>query len=99
MARPGLRRTSLPQKNRPCGRLCGSKLTMDVACRNMMRHARIGIHQAFRLSSLNPARAVGLDSEVGSIALGKRADLVLVDDAMQLYSVWKNGEWIGGQPT
>ena len=70
---------------------------MDVACRNMMRHTGIGVSQAFRLASLNPARAVGLDGEVGSIAPGKRANLVLVDDTMHVFNVLLNGEWIGGQ--
>lgn len=79
------------------GGLSGSKLTMDVACRNMMRHTGIGVSQAFRLASLNPARAVGLDGEVGSIAPGKRANLVLVDDTMHVINVLLNGEWIGGQ--
>lgn len=79
------------------GGLSGSKLTMDVACRNMMRHTGIGVSQAFRLASLNPARAIGLDGEVGSIAPGKRANLVLVDDTMHIFNVLLNGEWIGGQ--
>lgn len=79
------------------GGLSGSKLTMDVACRNMMRHTGIGVSQAFRLASLNPARAVGLDGEVGSIAPGKRANLVLVDDTMHVFNVLLNGEWIGVQ--
>ena len=79
------------------GGLSGSKLTMDVACRNMMRHTGIGVSQVFRLASLNPARAVGLDGEVGSIAPGKRANLVLVDDTMHVFNVLLNGEWIGVQ--
>ena len=81
------------------GGLCGSKLTMDVACRNMMRHAGIDVVQVFRMASLNPARAVGLDGEVGSIVPGKRANLVLMDETMHLFGVWIHGEWIGGQPS
>ncbi len=80
------------------GGLSGSKLTMEVACRNMMRHAGIDVVQAFRMASLNPARAVGLDGEVGSIAPGKRANLVLADDSMHLFGVWIDGERIDGQP-
>ena len=79
------------------GGLCGSKLTMEVACRNMIQHTGIGICQAFRFASLNPARAVGLDAEVGSIAIGKRANLVIVDDGMQLHNVLFEGEWVGAQ--
>ncbi len=62
------------------GGLCGSNLTMAVACRNVMAHTNCGIAQAFILASLNPAKALGLDSEIGSIEKGKKANLVFVDD-------------------
>lgn len=81
------------------GGLCGSKLTLDVACRNMMRHTGVDICQSFRFASLNPARAVGLDADVGSIAVGKKANLVLVDDEMLLSGVWMEGEWMGARQT
>ncbi|MFL6857280.1 MAG: amidohydrolase family protein [Allosphingosinicella sp.] len=35
--------------------------------------------EALRISSLNGARYLGRDTEIGSVAVGKRADLVLVD--------------------
>lgn len=78
------------------GLLYGSKLTMDVACRNMMRHTTAGLCQVFKMASLNPARAVGLDEEVGSIAPGKRANLVLCDDRVHIYAVLLNGEIVSG---
>lgn len=76
------------------GGLCGSNLTMELACRNMMRHAGIDLCQAFRMSSLNPARAIGLDHQIGSIAVGKRANLVITDGEMNLYGVLLEGEWM-----
>lgn len=78
------------------GLLYGSKLTMDVACRNMMRHTTAGLCQVFKMGSLNPARAVGLDESVGSIAPGKRADLVLCDDQVQIYAVMLGGKIVSG---
>lgn len=73
------------------GGLCGSKLTMDVACRNMMTHTPAGICEVFRMGSLNPARAVGLGHEIGSIEPGKRADLVFVDDQFHVSRVMLGG--------
>ena len=45
----------------------------------------------------NPARAVGLDQELGSVEIGKRADLLLVDAAEgkpAVKQVFVNGECI-----
>lgn len=74
------------------GGLSGSKLTMDVACRNIMTHTNCGIAQAFVMASLNPAKAIGMDSEIGSIEKGKNADLVFVDDRFNVKHVMLNGE-------
>ena len=74
------------------GRLAGSKLTMDKACRNIMAHTNCGIAQAFVMASLNPAKVIGMDDEIGSIDIGKRADLVFVDDKFNVKQVMLNGE-------
>ena len=76
----------------PFGDIAGSKLTMDVALRNVMKHTGVGISDAFKMASLNPARAIGLDSEIGSIAIGKRADLVIVDTEVNVDTVILGGE-------
>ena len=39
----------------------------------------INAHQALRMATLNGAKALGLDAEIGSVALGKQADLVAFD--------------------
>jgi len=36
--------------------------------------------EAFRLVTLNPARALGLDDALGSIEPGKTADLIVIDE-------------------
>lgn len=74
------------------GGIAGSKLTMDQACRNIMSHTNCGIAQAFLLASTNPARLLGMDDKIGSIALGKTADLVFVDDRFHVKKVMLNGE-------
>lgn len=74
-----------------CG-LSGSKLTMNVACRNMMSHTNCGIAQAFLMASRNPARVIGLEDEIGTIEPGKRADLVFVDDVFQVKNVILGGK-------
>jgi len=76
------------------GGINGSKLTMDQACRNLMTHTNCGITQAFLLASRNPARALGMDHEIGSIAVGKKANLVLVDDRFRVQKVLLEGQLV-----
>ena len=76
------------------GDLCGSKLTMDKACRNLMKHTNCGIAQAFLAASRNPARVIGLDDEIGSITVGKKANLVFVDDLFNVKKVMLEGKFI-----
>lgn len=73
------------------GLLDGSLLTMDIVLRNFMKHTGASLSQAFKGTSLNPARMIGLDSEVGSIAEGKRANLVFLDDEYMLKHVMLDG--------
>ncbi len=76
------------------GGIAGSKLTMDVACRNIMSHTNCGICQAFLMAATNPAKAVGIDDEIGSLEEGKRANLVFVDDMFNVNKVMLNGQFM-----
>lgn len=74
------------------GEIAGSKLTLDIACRNMIRHTGASLTDVFRFASYNPATAVGF-SDRGEIAPGKRADLITVDHKMNVYNVILEGEF------
>lgn len=76
------------------GGIAGSKLTMDIACRNIMTHTNCGIAQAFIMASLNPAKVIGMDDEIGSLEVGKRADIVLVDDRFNVKQVFLGGKLV-----
>ena len=73
------------------GHLAGSHLTLDSACRNLMAHTGYGLCHAIRMASLNPAKLLGLDRELGSIALGKKANLLLIDDLVHVKKVFLAG--------
>lgn len=73
------------------GEIAGSKLTLDIACRNMMVHTGASVCDVFRFASYNPARALGF-ADRGEIAVGKRADLVVVDHLMGMHRVFIEGE-------
>jgi len=60
------------------GSIAGSVITMLDAVR-MMRAIGSGDSEIARMTSLNPARVLGIDDDCGSIQEGKRADLVALD--------------------
>lgn len=74
------------------GEIAGSKMTLDIACRNMIKHTGASLVDVFKFASYNPCRAVGFFDR-GEIAVGKRADLVLVDHRMKVCRVMLNGKW------
>lgn len=75
------------------GEIAGSKLTLEVACRNMMKHTGASIVDVFRYASTNPSNAVGF-TDRGRIAKGLRADLVICDHRMNIKSVILKGEFV-----
>ncbi len=74
------------------GEIAGSKLTLEVACRNMMKHTGASIVDVFRYASTNPSKAVGF-ADRGEIRRGLRADLVICDHQMNIKSVILKGEF------
>ena len=50
--------------------------------------------QAWSLGSLHPATRYGLDGEIGGLGGGRRADLVLLDDDMEVCNTWYGGELV-----
>ncbi|MBR4016795.1 MAG: amidohydrolase family protein [Oscillospiraceae bacterium] len=75
------------------GGIAGSKLTLDVACRNMMKHTGASLVDVFNFASYNPAKCYGM-TDRGEIAVGKRADLIFVDHKMNVKKVILKGETV-----
>jgi len=76
------------------GSIAGSTLTMDVAFRRTVQELGLSLPEASRVTSLTPARVLGLDGRKGSIAAGKDADLVVLTDALEVAGVLRHGEWV-----
>jgi N-acetylglucosamine-6-phosphate deacetylase len=49
--------------------------------------------EAIRMTTLTPARAIGEDASIGSIAPGKRADLAIFEDDFSAWRVMIGGRW------
>lgn len=72
------------------GEIAGSKMTLDISCRNMIKHTGASLVDVFQFASYNPAVATGFFDR-GEIAVGKRADLVFVDHTMKVKRVVLKG--------
>ncbi len=77
------------------GQLSGSKLTMDKAFKNMHRYTGAPVVDLFKMASTNPAKAVKLFDTVGSLESGKAADIVFLDEELNLRKALLGGEFLG----
>lgn len=73
------------------GTLAGSVLTMNGALRNLMQFTGVPLEKAWRTASYNQAAALGMLHDRGSIEKGKYADLVLVDQEINVLMTVKKG--------
>ena len=74
------------------GKLAGSVLTLDRAIRNVMNFAGWPLQQAVKLATLNPAQRLGISDQRGLLALGRRADLVVLTPEGQVAHTIIGGE-------
>jgi len=73
------------------GKLAGSTLTLDRALRNVVALG-VPLADAVRMLTLNPATLLGIPFKKGSLRVGADADILLLDETLQLANVWVRGE-------
>jgi N-acetylglucosamine-6-phosphate deacetylase len=64
---------------------------MNEAVANCLSMMEIGLEDALAMASLTPARFLGLEGEFGRIAAGWRADLVALDERINIHRTWIAG--------
>lgn len=73
------------------GRLAGSNIDMASCVRNAVAMLHLPLAEAARMASFYPAQFLGLGAELGRIAPGYRANLVVADDALNVSETWIDG--------
>lgn len=76
------------------GTLAGSVLKMNLAVKNVMKFLNLPLEEVVKYATINPARNLHIDSEVGSIKVGKRANLVVVDENLNVIMTIRDGKVI-----
>ena len=67
---------------------------LDAGCgsgRNMVELAGVPLVEAVQMATLNPARALGLEKQKGTLAAGADADLVILDDTLNVIRTFVGG--------
>jgi N-acetylglucosamine-6-phosphate deacetylase len=71
--------------------LAGSTLTMDEAFRRAVHDGGFTMVEAAQVTALTPAHALGIADRTGSLETGKPADLVVLDESLQVVQVYRRG--------
>ena len=73
------------------GAIAGGTAHLVDVLRLAVREAGVDLVAAVRAASTVPARVLGMQDEIGSLAAGRRADLLLVDAALRPVTVVRGG--------
>ena len=73
--------------------IAGSTLTMGQAVKNVVRFAGVSVVEASQMASENQARLLGLPGVTGRIITGGLADLVVLDDDLDVRGTMVGGDW------
>lgn len=74
--------------------IAGSVATMDRLIRTMVQKAEIPLADAIRMASETPAKVMGVYDRKGSLQKGKDADIVVLDEDLNVRAVWAMGKLI-----
>jgi N-acetylglucosamine-6-phosphate deacetylase len=74
------------------GSLAGSTLTLDQAVRNTMAFTSLSFQEVLPMATAVPAKAMGMDDQIGLLKPGAKADLVLFNKNIEVTLVMCNGK-------
>ena len=74
------------------GALAGSVTNLADCMRTVVKKMEIPLETAIACATINPAKSLGIEDTYGSIAPGKKANIVLLDENLELKMVIKDGQ-------
>ena len=75
----------------PNGSLASSIKGMDHMVRQMMKDTTAKLHEVIRMASLTPAERTGIARQTGSLEQTKRADILVLNQSLEVQRVFING--------
>ena len=74
------------------GTIAGSVLKLNEAVKNLKDYTDLSLSDIFACASLNPAKTVGEADRIGSLEIGKCADIIICDDDICVLTTIIEGE-------
>lgn len=75
------------------GTIGGSSVTMIKSIENAVKHVGIPLDEALRMANYYPAKAIQMDHKLGSIDVGKVANLTVFNNEFNVLGTIVNGQW------
>ena len=76
------------------GTIAGSVLKLNHAVRNVLANTTLPVNEVFKMASLNPATSIRCADRIGSLEAGKDADIIIVDNDINVLRTIKKGRTI-----
>ncbi len=76
------------------GNIAGSVTNLMNCMRKAVKEMQIPLESAVKCATINPAKAIGIDENYGSLTIGKQADIVILDKELNIKHIIKAGELI-----
>ena len=74
------------------GTLAGADLDLASAVRFMVHEVGICQNDAIKMATLFPSKFLGLETEIGVLQAGSRADFLWLNSNLEVLRVWRSGE-------
>jgi len=72
--------------------LCSSVSKMNQLVKTMVEKVDVPLFEAVKMATLNPARALGLEDQIGTLTEGALADLVVLEEGLSVAMTFVNGQ-------
>lgn len=76
------------------GNIAGSVTNLMNCVRTAVLKMNIPLNSALKCATINPAKAIGIDDKYGSLTPGKNANVVLLDENLEIKYIIKDGQII-----
>ena len=74
------------------GNIAGSVTTLMKCMKRAVKEMEIPLESAVKCATMNPAKAIGIFDQYGSLVPGKQADIVVLDKNLDIQYILKAGE-------